>query len=78
MSKRPIAIDPVGCGCTECITGEYMPLDLAGFWELRRLLNGKIGNNTGIDVEGWVRSYKFRMPRAFQREVETEEVWDNL
>lgn len=76
MTERPIAIDPIGCGCLECTTGEYKPLDLADFWDIRRLLKGKIGNNTGIDVEGWVKSYEFRMPRAFQREAESGKLWD--
>lgn len=24
---HPIAIDPAGCGCTECCTHEYVPID---------------------------------------------------
>ena len=25
----PVAIDPAGCGCTECLTGQYVPLERA-------------------------------------------------
>ncbi|WP_067830322.1 hypothetical protein [Actinomadura kijaniata] len=39
------AIDPVGCGCTECLTGEYRPLDRATADEIVALLTGKLANN---------------------------------
>lgn len=43
----PIAIDPPGCGCTECLTGEYVPLDQATDDQLQAMLQGKVANNTG-------------------------------
>lgn len=46
-ARIPIAIDPPGCGCTECLTGEYVPLDQATDDQLRLMLQGKIKNNTG-------------------------------
>ena len=27
LSADLLAVDPVGCGCTECIIGEYIPAD---------------------------------------------------
>lgn len=42
------AIDPRGCGCTECLTGEYVPLDRADDIDLLGLLLGHFTNNTGL------------------------------
>ena len=52
QAVRPTAIDPVGCGCTECLTGEYVPLDRATREQVRAMLKGKIQDNTR---ERWVR-----------------------
>lgn len=41
-----IAIDPPGCGCTECITGEYVPLNEATEEQITQMLVGKVRNNT--------------------------------
>lgn len=46
MSRRPLAIDPPGCGCTECLTGEYVPLDRASHQDIRRAQLGEIADNT--------------------------------
>lgn len=43
---RLIAIDPPGCGCTECIVGEYKPFDEASPEELEMMLRGRLRNNT--------------------------------
>lgn len=45
--RRYIAIDPPGCGCTECLTGEYVPLDMATDEDVELMFLGVIGNNTG-------------------------------
>lgn len=50
FERTPIAIDPKGCGCTECCTGEYIPLDRATPEQIMLMINGKIRNNTG---EAW-------------------------
>lgn len=42
----PVAIDPPGCGCTECLTGEYIPLDQATEEQVRKLVKGKLVNHT--------------------------------
>lgn len=40
------AIDPLGCGCTECLIGEYRPLGEATEDDLRRLFPGELRDNT--------------------------------
>lgn len=44
------AVDPPGCGCTECLTGEYIPLDQASEEQLVMLLRGELRDNTGLPV----------------------------
>lgn len=47
--RRPlIAVDPPGCGCTECITSQYVPLEQARPEEIAALLTGLVENNTGL------------------------------
>jgi len=43
-----IAIDPAGCGCTECLTGEYRPLQAASEDELRALVAGHLRDHTEV------------------------------
>lgn len=43
----PMAVDPANCGCTECLTGQYMPLDQAEAQHIADMLAGNIANNTG-------------------------------
>lgn len=43
----PIAVDPPGCACTECITGQYRPLDRATPQDIAALLRGQLRNHTG-------------------------------
>lgn len=45
---KPIAIDPPTCGCTECITGEYIPLISATARHITDMLAGRMANNTGL------------------------------
>lgn len=40
------AIDPPGCGCTECLTGEYKPLDKASEDDIRALFAGEVRDHT--------------------------------
>lgn len=46
MKQWPIQIDPYGCGCTECITGEYISLDRAKWEDVHRMATKEIGNAT--------------------------------
>lgn len=45
----PAAIDPFDCGCTECLTGEYVPLSMATPENLKGMLSGNIRDHTGIE-----------------------------
>lgn len=40
------AIDPRGCGCTECLIGEYRPLDAASDDDIQKLFLGEVRDNT--------------------------------
>lgn len=44
-----IQVDPYGCGCTECLTGEYVPLDRATPEQMAAMLHGKLSNATSED-----------------------------
>lgn len=68
----PIAIDPSGCGCTECITGEYIPLDAASSVDIRLLFYDRIGNNTGVDIERWLVEDSARIIDRFRKEFVTD------
>lgn len=46
---KVLAIDPPDCGCTECITGEYVPLIDATPRQITDMLAGRLGNNTGCE-----------------------------
>lgn len=48
------AIDPPTCGCTECITGIYRPMDQATDTELIAMILGEIDNHTGYDMADFV------------------------
>lgn len=41
-----LAIDPENCGCTECLIGEYRPLNQATEDELVQLVRGELKDNT--------------------------------
>ncbi|MFG2847422.1 hypothetical protein ACGF12_30280 [Kitasatospora sp. NPDC048296] len=46
--KRPIAIDPPDCGCTECIVGEYVPLREASEDQIAQMLRGELRDHTSV------------------------------
>lgn len=47
----PLAIDPLNCACTECLTGEYVSLGSASSQHVADMLDGRILNNTGDDPQ---------------------------
>jgi hypothetical protein len=46
MFENAIQIDPVGCGCTECLTGEYVPVDRATTDQVFAMIRGELSNAT--------------------------------
>lgn len=48
---KVVQLDPEGCGCTECIIGEYRPLDQASDAELLACARGEISNATGANLD---------------------------
>lgn len=69
MTKNgPAAIDPPGCGCTECLTGEYIPLDRASDQQILDLFAGRLRDNTNegtdfaivVSVNGGDYAWTFR------------------
>lgn len=52
QSVMIIAVDPIGCGCTECLVGEYKPITDVNEAEAEALLLGLIRNNTGMSAMG--------------------------
>ena len=53
-----IAIDPVNCGCTECLTRQYVPLNRASEQEIIAMLNDEIGDNTGYTKKELIDAIK--------------------
>jgi hypothetical protein len=43
-------LDPYGCGCTECLTGESVPLNQATDEQVLAMILGEIGNATGHEL----------------------------
>lgn len=49
--SRVLAIDPTGCGCTDCIVGIYIPLHQANGDQIQALLLGVVNDNTGTHFD---------------------------
>lgn len=50
VAMRVIAIDPPFCGCTECIVGDYVPLNEASPAQIFLMLMRKIRDNTSAEI----------------------------
>jgi hypothetical protein len=44
-------IDPADCGCTDCLTGEAVPLGRATAQHVKQLLEGRLRWRAGSDAE---------------------------
>lgn len=76
-----LAVDPEGCGCTECIVGEYVPEERfilsASSADLRDFASGKLGNNTYGHVKDVFEniSYRARIDDDIKHALK---VWDQV
>lgn len=43
--RIPIAVDPEGCGCTECMVGEYVPEECADSNLMLLVDSGQVQDN---------------------------------
>jgi hypothetical protein len=52
MTVKLLAIDPFDCGCTECLTGEYVPLRYATAVQILAMMTGHLRDHTygGLDL----------------------------
>lgn len=73
----PVAIDPYGCNCTECIAGEYVPLERADDAQLAAMLRGEIGDNTNTGELQVVVTVR-RTWGDFEREIDPALLGINL
>lgn len=44
-------IDPADCGCSDCLTGESVPLDRATGYHIRDMLAGRLTSRLDEDTE---------------------------
>lgn len=48
----PLVVDPIGCGCTECIVGEYIPADCLSPSALALIASGyPFRDNSNGDID---------------------------
>lgn len=65
IDPRLLAIDPAGCGCTECLVGEYLPMENMQPKHVFAMALGLIANHTDwpdptpmLSVEFACRDYR--------------------
>lgn len=47
-SNWPIQIDPPNCGCTECLIGQYVPINHATSRDFDRFVAGVVSDASGL------------------------------
>lgn len=74
--STPVQVDPPGCGCTECLTGEYVPLDMATADQVRRMIDGELNDATDawITVKGEYPRKRIAFTRAY--DPDRDLVWE--
>jgi hypothetical protein len=48
-TETPRRVDPPRCGCTDCITGYSIPLNLATWQVVKAMINGEIQDATSFE-----------------------------
>lgn len=74
MGGYPHRIDPLDCGCTNCITGSSQPFSRYGDTEqFRALLHGDVQDATGDgDEYGWMEVAAEHCPQRFAEWISAE------
>ena len=49
-SSKAIQVDPVDCGCLECIVGLYVPLNHATIAQIVDTTDGRLSNGTSLSL----------------------------
>lgn len=55
------AIDPVNCGCTECLTGEYVPINKATRANILALIKNELRDNTNYGFTVTIEPTEFTL-----------------
>ncbi len=73
-NQKIVQIDPAHCGCTECMIHLYVPLDMASYEQVKKMLKGKLSDATSEEFiqkdDGiWARWSHLRWDKGFERPV---------
>jgi hypothetical protein len=51
MTDHPKRVDPPSCGCTDCLTGYSVPLNLATWQTVKAMIHGDVQDATGTKLD---------------------------
>jgi hypothetical protein len=70
MADDPKRVDPPSCGCTDCLTGYSVPLNLATWQTVKAMIHGDVQDATGTKLDVMVV-----VTPAAERDWEDGQVW---